>query len=146
MQHEYTLFNALDESTVVKANGCTIKKSPQQDSSHLHRTLAYISATGKVTSLTFGDQNILLDNEGYGEVFDNERSTHHMQFGREVFMPLPLLPFARVPPTSVQELITTCLTAMGNMHEESQWLAFGISLSELQDRAAALGVAAPRSS
>jgi len=143
MQHRYTLFDALDEATFVTVNGREVKRIDQGAASRT-RTLVFDSVTGRESEFEFEDQHIVLDNEGYGDVFDAESRNPRLQFKRKVLVPLPLMPLAPVPPTNAQELITTCLTAMRNLFDDAQWRALGVNLNHLLDQARALGIPVPR--
>lgn len=138
MNHEYTLFDALDEATLVNINGCEAKVSGAAVSGV--RTLVFKSNTGREEAAKFEDQRILLDNEGRGHAFDAEHCNPWLQFRRHVAVPLPFLPIPQVQPPKVQELLTSCLTAMRNVFDDEQWREMGVSLDELLDQARALGV------
>ena len=137
MQHDYTLFNALDEATLVTVNGCEAKIS--RDVSSI-RTLVFKSDTGREMASRFEDQMIVLDNEGRGDAIDFEHGTAWLQFRRHVAVPLPLLPLPQVQPPHIQELLTSCLSAMRSAFDDEQWRQLGVSLDELLDQARALGV------
>lgn len=83
IEHNATLFWALDEAHHVTVNGCEAKTSPRLYGSNI-RTLVLADES----VVEFEDQYIELDSEGYADAIDEQKCTPKLQFTRRV----PLTP------------------------------------------------------